>query len=49
MQEILNKIDKPENQNILQERVLKSIHYFGENLAQQIIQPLHTYIIEKSK
>lgn len=46
LQEILNKIDKPENQNILQERVLKSIHYFGENLAQQIIQPLHTYIIE---
>ncbi len=46
LQDILNKIDQPENQNILQERVLKSIRYFGEKLAQQIIQPLHTYIIE---
>ena len=45
LQEILKHIDKAENQTLLQQRVLKSIHYFGEKLANQIIQPLHEYII----
>ena len=43
--DILNHLDKEENQTLLQERVLKSIHYFGEQLAKEIIEPLHQYII----
>ena len=45
LQDILNHLDKEENQTLLQERVLKSIHYFGEQLAKEIIEPLHQYII----
>ena len=45
LQEILMHIEKPENQTLLQERVLKSIHYFGGQLAKEIIQPLHSYIL----
>ena len=45
LQDILNHLDKEENQTLLQERVLKSIHYFGEQLAKEIIEPLHNYII----
>lgn len=44
LQEILKHIDKAENQTLLQERVLKSIHYFGDKLANDIIKPLHSYI-----
>ena len=46
LQEILKHIDQPENQVLLQERVIKSIHYFGEKLAKEIIAPLHNYILE---
>ena len=45
LQDILNHLDKEENQTLLQERVLKSIHYFGEQLAKEIIEPLHQCII----
>ena len=45
LQEILKHIDKAENQSLLQQRVLKSIHYFGEKLANEIIKPLHEYIV----
>lgn len=45
LQEILKHIDKAENQTLLQQRVLKSIHYFGEKLANEIIKPLHEYIV----
>ncbi len=45
LQVILDHIDKSENQTLLQLRVLKSIHYFGEKLAKEIIQPLHLYIV----
>ncbi len=45
LQEILKHIDKEENQLLLQQRVLKSIHYFGEKLAKEVIQPLHNYIV----
>lgn len=46
LQEILKHIDQPENQTLLQERVIKSIHYFGEKLSKEIIAPLHNYIVE---
>ena len=45
LQEILKHIDKAENQTLLQQRVLKSIHYFGEKLSKEIIEPLHQYIM----
>lgn len=45
LQEILKHIDKAENQTLLQQRVLKSIHYFGDKLANEIIKPLHEYIL----
>ncbi|MFN8294793.1 MAG: helix-turn-helix domain-containing protein [Chitinophagales bacterium] len=45
LQEILKHIDKSENQTLLQQRVLKSIHYFGEKLANEVIKPLHEYIV----
>ncbi|MBK9794019.1 MAG: helix-turn-helix domain-containing protein [Sphingobacteriales bacterium] len=44
LQEILKHLDKEENQTLLQQRVLKSIHYFGDKLANDIIKPLHNYI-----
>ena len=51
LQEILTHIDRAENQQLLQQRVLKSILYFGEKLAKEIIEPLHIYIksIENKK
>ncbi|MDB5225990.1 MAG: family ATPase [Bacteroidota bacterium] len=45
LQEILKQIEKFEMQQLLQERVLKSIHYFGKNIAEQLIQPLHAHIL----
>jgi uncharacterized protein YpbB len=45
LQDILNHLDKEENHTLLQQRVLKSIHYFGEQLAKEIIEPLHQYIV----
>jgi hypothetical protein len=45
LQQILQHLDLPENQQKLQERVLKSILYFGKNLSEQVIQPLHTFIV----
>jgi len=45
LQEILKHLDKTENQELLQERVLKSIHYFGKNLSENIIAPLHEFIV----
>ena len=45
LQEILKNIDELDQQNLLQERVLKSIHYFGKNLTEKVIQPLHDFIV----
>jgi hypothetical protein len=45
LQTILQEIDKIENQQLLQERVLKSIHYFGSNLSDKVIKPLHDFIV----
>jgi len=45
LQQILQHLDLPENQQKLQERVLKSILYFGKNLSEQVIQPLHEFIV----
>ena len=42
---IFDQIHLTENQELLQERVVKSIHYFGKNLAENLIQPLHDTII----
>ena len=44
LQEILNQIEQPNQQELLQERVLKSILYFGENLSKKIIEPMHDFI-----
>lgn len=45
LQSILQEIDKVEKQQQLQERVLKSIHYFGKHLSEKVIQPLHAFIV----
>lgn len=45
LQEILKHIEELDKQQQLQERVLKSIHYFGKNLTEKIIQPLHDFIV----
>lgn len=45
LQEILRQIENPEHQNLLQQRVVKAIHYFGEKLAKEIIEPLHQHIV----
>lgn len=45
LKSIFDNIHLTENQQLLQDRVLKSIHYFGQHIAEQLIQPLHDYII----
>ncbi len=45
LQEILKKIDQPDYQQLLQERTLKSILYFGNQLTERIIKPLHGLIV----
>ena len=45
LQDILKQIDQVEKQQQLQERVLKSIHYFGKNLSEKVIQPLHDFMV----
>lgn len=35
LQEILKQIDQPEYQKLLQQRVGKAIHYFGEKISQR--------------
>jgi uncharacterized protein YpbB len=45
LQEILKHIDQPEYQLLLQERTLKSIQYFGNQLTSQIIKPLDGMIV----
>ncbi|MFN8236928.1 MAG: helix-turn-helix domain-containing protein [Chitinophagales bacterium] len=45
LQEILKKIDQPDYQQLLQDRTLKSILYFGGQLTARIIQPLHDMIV----
>ncbi len=42
---IFDQIHLTENQDLLQERVVKSIHYFGKSLAENLIQPLHDTIL----
>ncbi len=41
LKSIFDKIHISENQQLLQERVLKSIHYFGNSLAKNVLEPLH--------
>ncbi|HNM31278.1 MAG TPA: helix-turn-helix domain-containing protein [Chitinophagales bacterium] len=47
LQEILKQIDQPEYQKLLQQRVGKAIHYFGEKLAKEILEPLHQHIVSQ--
>ncbi|HUM52231.1 MAG TPA: helix-turn-helix domain-containing protein [Chitinophagales bacterium] len=42
---IFENIHLTENQQLLQDRVVKSIHYFGKSLAGNLIQPLHDTIL----
>lgn len=42
---IFENIHLTENQQLLQDRVVKSIHYFGKSLAENLIQPLHDTIV----
>lgn len=42
---IFENIHLTENQQLLQDRVVKSIHYFGKSLAENLIQPLHDTIL----
>lgn len=44
LQHILHQIDKESNQQLLHERTLKSIHYFGTQLTEHIIHPLESLI-----
>lgn len=46
LQGLLNKIEQPNQQNILQERVEKAIQYFGKEIADKLIQPLQNYLEE---
>ncbi|MCC6516525.1 MAG: helix-turn-helix domain-containing protein [Chitinophagales bacterium] len=43
LQNILEHIEEAENQALLHERVVKSILYFGQQLADNIIKPLQDY------
>ncbi|MFN8261398.1 MAG: helix-turn-helix domain-containing protein [Chitinophagales bacterium] len=45
LQDILKNIEHTEQQTLLQQRVLKSIHYFGEKLAKEVIAPLHAHLL----
>jgi uncharacterized protein YpbB len=44
LQQILESIEQPASQELLQERVLKSIHYFGKGIAEALIAPLHKHM-----
>ena len=42
---VLKNIEQIENQEILQERVVKSIHYFSERIIKELLEPLHQHIL----